>query len=180
VRGKWKRQPCTHTQNVVAVVVFPGRAPGRWSVPGAGRRSPAADRNSVESVHYVDGRRRDDNGCCGGPFLVRASASDHRPAFVMLRRRTCIRRAPARIVPIATVTRPPLTMLASNLAEKPWASMIASVAPVGPEVASVSRARRPSGLRRRVEGAGGFLSGVLSGMGQREPKCPRPPIAGSS
>ena len=35
------------------------------------RRSPAADRNSVESVHYVDGRRRDDNGCCGGLFLLR-------------------------------------------------------------------------------------------------------------
>jgi hypothetical protein len=26
-----------------------------------------------------------------------------------------------------------------------------------------------------VEGAGGLLSGVLSGMGQREPKCPPPP-----
>jgi hypothetical protein len=71
-------------------------------------------------------------------------------------------------------------VLASNLAEKPWASMIASVAPVGPEVASISRARHPSGLRRRVDGAGGFLPGVLSGIGQRESKCPRPPIAGVS
>src|SRR5262249_56823281 len=108
------------------------------------------------------------------------SASARRPASVMLRRRTCITRAPARIAPIATVARPPFTMLASNLAEKPWASMIASVAPVGPELASISSARHPSGLMRRVEGAGGFLSGVLSGMGQREPKAPAPQLLGAA
>ena len=34
------------------------------------RRLPAADRNSVESIHYVDGRRRDDNGWPRWPFLV--------------------------------------------------------------------------------------------------------------
>ena len=36
------------------------------------RRSPAADRNSVESIHYVDGRRRDDNGWLRWLFLVSA------------------------------------------------------------------------------------------------------------
>ncbi len=113
--------------------------------------------------HVLKGRRR------GG------SASDHRPASVMLRRRTCIRRAPARIVPIAPVTRPPLTMLASNLAEKPWASMIASVAPVGPEVASFSRARRPSGLRRRVGGGRRFLVGSAFRHGAARTEMPPPP-----
>jgi hypothetical protein len=51
---------CTHTQNAVAVVTFPGRC--CWTMAGAARRSPAADRYSVESVHYAGGRRRADNG----------------------------------------------------------------------------------------------------------------------
>jgi hypothetical protein len=39
-RAEWKRrQPCTHTQNAVAVVVFPAGAAGRWPVPRAGNAS---------------------------------------------------------------------------------------------------------------------------------------------
>jgi hypothetical protein len=73
--AEWKPQPCTHTQNAVAVVVFPGRC--RCTMVGAGQ--PAADRNSVESVHYVDGRRRDlraalsrqrGRGCLGSTLCV--------------------------------------------------------------------------------------------------------------
>jgi hypothetical protein len=59
-------------------------------------------------------------------------------------------------------------------------SALSMQAAEGSEVANISRARRPSGLRRRVEGAGGLLSGVLSGIGAARTEMPPPPIAGAS
>jgi hypothetical protein len=45
VRREWKRQPCTHTQNAVAVVVFPGRC--CCTMVGAARRNSSRSRERV-------------------------------------------------------------------------------------------------------------------------------------
>jgi hypothetical protein len=73
VRGEWKRQPCTHTQNAVAVVVFPGGC--CCTMAGAARRQASA--GSAQPVTRERPTR------CTRRVAGSATTSFRRPSFLV-------------------------------------------------------------------------------------------------